>query len=36
LGKFFGATRVEIVGDKPGRALAHYVVEKDKPLVSWL
>ena len=21
---------------KPGRALAHYVVEKDKPLVSWL
>jgi quercetin dioxygenase-like cupin family protein len=27
---------VEIVGDKPGRALAHYVVEKDKPLVSWL
>ena len=36
LGKFFGATRVEIVGDKPGRALAHYVVEKDKPLVTWL
>jgi quercetin dioxygenase-like cupin family protein len=22
--------------DKPGRALAHYVVEKDKPLVTWL
>jgi quercetin dioxygenase-like cupin family protein len=21
---------------KPGRALGHYVVEKDKPLVSWL
>ena len=21
---------------KPGRALAHYVVQKDKPLVSWL
>jgi quercetin dioxygenase-like cupin family protein len=27
---------VEIVGDKPGRALAHYVIEKDKPLTSWL
>jgi quercetin dioxygenase-like cupin family protein len=22
--------------DKPGRALGHYVVEKDKPLVTWL
>jgi quercetin dioxygenase-like cupin family protein len=22
--------------DKPGRALAHYVVEKDRPLVTWL
>ena len=22
--------------NKPGRALGHYVVEKDKPLVSWL
>ena len=21
---------------KPGRALAHYVIEKDKPLVAWL
>ena len=27
---------VEIIRDKPGRALAHYVVEKDKPLVTWL
>jgi quercetin dioxygenase-like cupin family protein len=27
---------VEIVGDKPARALAHYVIEKDKPLVKWL
>jgi quercetin dioxygenase-like cupin family protein len=27
---------VEIVGDKPGRALAHYVVERDKPIVTWL
>lgn len=27
---------VEIVGDKPGRALAHYVVERDKPIVNWL
>jgi quercetin dioxygenase-like cupin family protein len=27
---------VEIVGDKPGRALAHYVVENDKPMVTWL
>jgi quercetin dioxygenase-like cupin family protein len=27
---------VEIIGGKPGRALAHYVVEKDKPLVTWL
>ena len=27
---------VELVGDKPGRALAHYVIEKDKPLTSWL
>jgi quercetin dioxygenase-like cupin family protein len=22
--------------DKPGRALAHFVVEKDKPMVTWL
>jgi quercetin dioxygenase-like cupin family protein len=28
--------RVQIVGDKPGRALGHYVIEKDKPLVTWL
>lgn len=28
--------RVEIVGDKPGRALAHYVIERDKPIVTWL
>jgi quercetin dioxygenase-like cupin family protein len=27
---------VEIIGDKPGRALAHYVIENDKPLVTWL
>ena len=27
---------VQIVGDKPGRALGHYVIEKDKPLVTWL
>jgi mannose-6-phosphate isomerase-like protein (cupin superfamily) len=25
---------VQIVGDKPGRALGHYVIEKDKPLVT--
>jgi quercetin dioxygenase-like cupin family protein len=22
--------------DKPGRALAHFVVEKDEPMVTWL
>jgi quercetin dioxygenase-like cupin family protein len=27
---------VEIVDDRPGRTLAHYVVEKDKPIVTWL
>jgi quercetin dioxygenase-like cupin family protein len=27
---------VEILGGKPGRALAHYVVERDKPIVKWL
>ena len=24
------------IGDKPGRALGHYVVEKDKPITAWL
>jgi quercetin dioxygenase-like cupin family protein len=24
------------VGGKPGRALAHYVIERDKPLTTWL
>jgi quercetin dioxygenase-like cupin family protein len=27
---------VENTGGKPGRALGHYVVEKDKPLTTWL
>jgi quercetin dioxygenase-like cupin family protein len=27
---------VENVGGKPGRALGHYVIEKDKPLTTWL
>jgi len=27
---------VENVGGKPGRALAHYVVEATKPLTTWL
>jgi quercetin dioxygenase-like cupin family protein len=27
---------VENVGGKPGRALAHYVVEAPKPLTTWL
>jgi quercetin dioxygenase-like cupin family protein len=27
---------VENVGGKPGRALAHYVVEAAKPLTTWL
>jgi quercetin dioxygenase-like cupin family protein len=27
---------VENVGGKPGRALAHYVVEASKPLTTWL
>jgi quercetin dioxygenase-like cupin family protein len=24
------------VGGKPGRALGHYVIERDKPLTTWL
>jgi hypothetical protein len=37
LGEFLGREGpLGIVGDKPGRALAHYVVENDKPLVTWL
>jgi quercetin dioxygenase-like cupin family protein len=24
------------IGDKPGRALGHYVVEKAKPITAWL
>ena len=27
---------IEVVGDRPGRALQFLVVEKDKPQVSWL
>ncbi len=27
---------VQIVGSKPGRALAHFVVERDEPIVTWL